>query len=227
MVFAGYYSMNTRKLACLSSRQQKQLSNWVLPSLLHTVERSWQAACSYLKGSLSGGYRLDWFYVGSKTCFPIFFKELSLGVLVLSRVLDQQQARIARTEINEFLKKSLKSLHFNEKEELKFPVLVKKDTEQEVLKTAHDLYLKSSAFMFLTGEELNWKPDVFKNTEGIFICIPSFHKLTYEQKEILINHLSLSSDMLLVLGIADEGLLPPPVKNAFKTKALTAPPVLS
>ena len=203
---------------CLSSKQKEQIIKWWLPGVISYLESRYQTSCIYMNGALSGGYQLDWFYVGSKTCFPLFAGKEALGVLILSAFLDYFEAEKTRKIINEILQDSVNSVSTDRSVKRKkpvFPILVQKNTEEDVLKLAHDLYLQSSDFAFLTGDELQWTEDVFKKMDGIFLCIPSFHKLSNVQKDILINNLPTLQSSSVVLGICTNEELPIDIKDTF------------
>ena len=203
---------------CLSNKQKEQIIKWWLPGVISYLESRYQTSCIYMNGALSGGYQLDWFYVGSKTCFPLFAGKEALGVLILSAFLDYFEAEKTRKMINEILQDSVNSVSTDRSVKRKkpvFPILVQKNTEEDVLKLAHDLYLQSSDFAFLTGDELQWTEDVFKKMDGIFLCIPSFHKLSNVQKDILINNLPSLQSSSVVLGICTNEELPIDIKDTF------------
>lgn len=94
------------------------------------------------------------------------------------------------------------------------PLLIQQDTEELVRHKAHDLYLRSSCFAFLTVDELNWQEGMFQKLNGAFICIPSFYQLTTNQKNILQQDLKNPLPCVLVLGMkVDES--PPAEINQF------------
>ena len=97
-----------------------------------------------------------------------------------------------------------------------FPLLLKKGKKEDLLKQAHELYLKTSSFAFLNTEDLNWKKGVFHEMKGVFVCVPFFHQLSDFQKKILIQ--DLLKDKLscrLVMGIQEDEELPTKWKDLF------------
>ena len=203
---------------CLSNKQKEQIVKWWLPSVISHLKIRYQTSCIYMSGVLSGGYQLDWFYIGSKTCFPLFAGKDALGILILSSLLDYFEAEKSRKMINRILQDSLNSIDMSRsvrRKEPAFPILVRQDTEEDVLKLAHDLYLQSSDFAFLTGDELQWTENIFKKMDGIFLCIPSFHKLSNVQKEILISNLPFLQSSSVVLGICANEELPSEIQDTF------------
>ena len=202
----------------LSDKQKEQIIRWWLPGVILYLENRYKSSCVYMDGALSGGYQLDWFYVGSKTCFPLFIEKEALGVLILSFLLDYSEAEKTRQMINQVLQESLNNVSidpFMKRKKPVFPILVRQKNEEDVLKLAHDLYLQSSDFAFLTGDELQWTDDVFKKMDGIFLCIPAFHKLSSVQKNILLNNLSHLQSSSVVLGICADEDLPVDIKDTF------------
>ena len=203
---------------CLSHKQKEQIVKWWLPGVISRLKHRYQTSCIYMSGVLSGGYQLDWFYIGSKTCFPLFAGKEALGVLILSSLLDYFEAEKTRKFINQILQDSLNSMEMNSpvsRKKVAFPILIRQHTEEDVLKLAHDLYLQSSDVAFLTGDELQWTENVFKKMDGIFLCIPSFHKLSNIQKDILLNNLSHLRSSSVVLGICTNEELPSEIKDTF------------
>jgi hypothetical protein len=97
-----------------------------------------------------------------------------------------------------------------------FPLLLKKGKKEDLLKQAHELYLKTSSFAFLNTEDLNWKKGVFHEMKGVFVCVPFFHQLSDFQKKILIQDLLRDSlSCRLVMGIQEGEELPTEWKNLF------------
>ena len=98
-----------------------------------------------------------------------------------------------------------------------FPLLLKQGKKEDLLKQAHELYLRTSSFAFLNTEDLNWKKGVFQEMNGVFVCVPFFHQLSDFQKKILIQ--DLLKDKLscrLVMGIQKEEELPANWKDLFR-----------
>lgn len=116
--------------------------------------------------------------------------------------------------------KNLSSENTEKKNKTFFPILVEKEKQNRLLKTAYSLYLKSSCFAFLTAEDFEWKDNIFQELNGIFVCIPSFHNLSFFQKDILTQALlqkKLSCPM--VLGVEEKKSLPPDCQKLFHTFA--------
>ena len=118
-------------------------------------------------------------------------------------------------------KQSLKNLNpgnIEKKNKTFFPVLVEKEQENKLLKTAYSLYLKSSCFAFLTAEDFEWKDNIFQELNGIFVCIPSFHNLSFFQKDILTQALLQKKfSCPMVLGVEEKESLPPDCQKLFHT----------
>ncbi|MDE0119497.1 MAG: hypothetical protein OXM55_05765 [Bdellovibrionales bacterium] len=90
-----------------------------------------------------------------------------------------------------------------------FPLLLQRKKRECLLKEAHDIYLKTKAFAFLSTEDLKWENGVFQKMEDVFLCVPSFSGLSLFQKEVLIQSL-LKKELPgpLVVGIHKEEELP-------------------
>ena len=203
----------------LTSSQKEQILKWHLPPLLDRLQYKHSAECVYMEGELSVEQKLAWFYISSKTVFPLFAAKEPLGFLVLSTLLDYTSAEETRTLIDQVLQENLNSLCINgfkkQNSQPVFPILIQKNKEEEILKTAHDLYLKSSELAFLNGNELQWTDNVFNKIEGLFICIPSFYNLAGFQKNILINSLPILTSAVLALGQPVDQELPEEVRTVF------------
>ncbi len=97
-----------------------------------------------------------------------------------------------------------------------FPLLLRQGKKEDLLKQAHELYLKTSSFAFLNADDLNWKEGVFHEMNGVFVCVPFFHQLSDVQKKILIQ--DLLKDTLschLVMGVQKDEELPTEWKDLF------------
>ena len=114
--------------------------------------------------------------------------------------------------------KSSKQRDIKEKEDRSFfPLLLKQGKKEDLLKQAHELYLKTPSFAFLNTEDLNWKEGIFQEMNGVFVCVPFFHQLSDFQKKVLIQ--DLLQDKLscrLVMGIQKEEELPTNWKDLFR-----------
>ena len=98
-----------------------------------------------------------------------------------------------------------------------FPLLLKQGKKEDLLKQAHELYLKTSSFAFLNTEDLNWKEGVFQEMSGVFVCVPFFHQLSDFQKKVLNQDLLQKKlSCHLVMGIQKEEELPEEWKNLFR-----------
>ena len=97
----------------------------------------------------------------------------------------------------------------HEKTDQYFPLLLRQNKKEEVLKIAHDLYLKTTDFAFLNTEDLKWKKKVFQEMQGVFVCVPSFRDLSPFQKKVLKEDLvSKKLSCKLVLGFSKKDLTP-------------------
>lgn len=100
-----------------------------------------------------------------------------------------------------------------------FPVLLRKNKKEELLKMAHDLYLNTSAFAFLNTEDFKWKKGVFREMNGVFVCIPSFKELSDFQKTVLKQALLKKSlPSFLVMGFPEKEKLPKEWTSLFSFK---------
>ena len=88
---------------------------------------------------------------------------------------------------------------------LDFPLLLKGKARPELLKTAHDIYLKTPSFAFLNAEDMIWKENVFQELKQVFVCVPSLYALLPFQKQILIKALSQKKlSCYLTVGLCDK-----------------------
>ncbi len=97
-----------------------------------------------------------------------------------------------------------------------FPLLLPKNKKSELLKMAHNLYLKTSAFAFLNTEAFKWKKGIFQEMNGVFVCIPSFEELSDFQKKVLRQDLKKNCPSFLVMGFRKT--LPEEWVSIFKSK---------
>ena len=97
-----------------------------------------------------------------------------------------------------------------------FPLLLKQENKEEILKTAHELYLKTSSFAFLNTDDLKWKEGIFREMNGIFVCVPSFHQLSVLQKDILMQDISKKHlSCPLVVGVQKKENIPTKWRDLF------------
>ncbi len=90
-----------------------------------------------------------------------------------------------------------------------FPLLLKGGAKSALLKTAHDIYLKTPSFAFLNAEDMIWKKNVFQELQQVFVCVPSFYALSPVQKRILIKALSQKKlSCYLTVGLGEKESLP-------------------
>ncbi len=158
-----------------------------------------------------------------KTGFPILMGKDSFGVIIVLRALAMEEAQSVRDFIDSyfqklFLYRTRTGIHspvcFSAEENKKlssdhFPLLLQRKKKDSLLKEAHDIYLKTKAFAFLNTEDLKWEEGVFQEMEDVFLCVPSFPRLSLFQKTVLIQSL-LKKELPgpLVVGIQEEEDLP-------------------
>ena len=90
-----------------------------------------------------------------------------------------------------------------------FPLLLKGKNGEDLLKTAHEFYLKTSSFAFLNTEDFIWKEGVLQEMKEVFVFVPSFHCLSSFQKRVLIQGLlEQKLNCYLVVGLKEKENLP-------------------
>ena len=193
----------------ISASQKRAIIEWEIPHLIKFFKARYQLSMVYIVASKllkKKEFLLDPFNFDGKTYFPLRVGGQFVGVLVCFKNVKQ----IYIEEINQHIQRYL-----NRNQPL-YPLLIKRTKKEELLKTAHELYLKSSCFAFLNTEDLKWTEGIFQEMKGVFVCVPSFYQLSYLQKKILIH--DLTKDQLschLVIGVKDQEPLPLEWKSFF------------
>ena len=209
-------------LKTLSDNQKKRIIQWEIPYLICSLKKEYQVCVMHLSAPVVfPAYKNRWFIFKEKTGFPVFLGENSLGVLVCFQPLDPVKAQKIRRFIDYYFQKENKIKQpqqvLNERREKSlFPLLIKRKKKQECLKTAHELYLKTTSFAFLNAEDLKWKQGVFHEMNGVFVCVPSFQQLSSFQKSILSQDLIKEKlPCWLVMGVQEQETLPLEWKSLF------------
>ena len=215
----------------LSDIQKMRIINWEIPYLIFVLEKKYQITSIQIVDSPSFlDYENNWFLFDGNTGFPLFIGDIFLGVLICFQSLESSKAQGIKIFIDDYLQKVLFKISLEENQpssdkgkktaghdnRLTYPLLLEQETKKELLKSAYDMYLKSSCFAFLNTEDLKWEKGIFQQMKGVFICIPSFQQLSVSQKEILIQDLSKKSlSCHLVLGIQEKKDLPSEWRKLF------------
>ena len=85
------------------------------------------------------------------------------------------------------------------------------EQEAEVIKKAHQLFARSHCFAFVLLSELKWEEKLLEKLKNVFICVPAFHKLSYQQKHQLKK--ALKGRRAAVVAIGRRGKLKPGPKH--------------
>jgi len=181
--------MNKKINPSLSYNQKRKILNWDIPYIVSSLEKQYDLKVMHLNSAFS--IKKDFFCFDNKTAFPLSLGENNLGMILCFKVLKTTKA----VKISQFIKSHLK------KDKYLFPLLIKKQKEEELLKLAYNIYLQSACFSFLNTKDLQWKKGVFQNLNGVFVYIPSFYQLSGFQKKILIQELlNKTSSCHMVVG---------------------------
>ena len=221
----------SEKHVAINESDKRRIIQWEIPHFIQLLEREYKVSFAHI-------ITPDYFYKAAfletkeqftlerKIIFPFFIGKKFFGVLVCFDPLNYKQRGHISTCINQWLEKIYLKYALNKKHNMKdlkdissFPLLLKKDKKEDLLKTAHELYLNTSSFAFLNSEDMQWKENCFRKMRGVFVCIPSFHQLSDSQKEILTQDLkSKKLKCRLVMGVRQkEKPLPPLLKKLFSS----------
>lgn len=209
-------------MEALSTIQRTRIISWEIPYLILILEKKYQITSMQVVDSPAFlDYENKWFLFDRNTGFPLFVGDIFLGVLICFQALESSKAQRVKNFIDDYLQKvifkiSLEDKSFSDKEKKQiphkepvYPLLLEQETKEELLKSAYDMYLKSSCFAFLNTEDLKWEKEIFRQMKGVFVCIPSFRQLNCFQKNILIQELLRKPlSYHLVLGIQEKEVLP-------------------
>ena len=209
------------KKSVVSIGQREQITRWWMPALLSSLKKKYNLSILYIEEPLSVDSKKNWFYVDRKICFPLFVEGLSIGCIVsLSELSSLQSVEDIRWSIDSYLTQIHSEVFFNRSSIQKESenslllyskpfVLIKGKTEKEIIQKSHGLYLKTHSFAFLVMNEKEWLKAVsLENMDGVFICIPSFYKLSTQHKRILKKELGKPLPCIVSLGWVEGYSLP-------------------
>ena len=217
--------------------QKEQILRWWIPALLSSLKKSHGLSVLYMEEPLAVDSKKNWFYVDRKICFPLFVKDLSIGCVVsLSPVTSLEIVQDIRHSIDFYLYQisSWVFLHpppsLSEESRQILPVysgsplLIRGRTEKEIIQKSHKLYLKTDHFAFLVMNEEEWLKTVsLGSMDGVFICIPSFYKLSVPQKRILKKEFKKPLSCSVSLGLIEPHVLPSEWESFFIRPVATSP----
>ena len=205
----------------LSERQKKQIIRWWIPALILLLKKKYKVSALYIEEMLPVDNYDGWFFVDKNICFPLCIENIPLGFVVsLSDICDVRVIQKIRHSVDEHLKKLSSGMFLNpfalkQKSPSSLPVaqqsfiIIRKKTEREIIKESHRMYLKTNNFAFLVMDEEEWLEGVsFEDMEDVFICIPSFYKLSVQQKGILREALQKPLMCFLSIGLIGNNVFP-------------------
>ena len=196
--------LETRKTV-LSRGQKKRILQWKIPHLIATLKKEKGLSFTYLSEPLAlSPNTTQSFVFNGHIGFPLFAGVESLGLLLCFNKLTVSQKKYIRQQIDLYL-----LLEPQKEGVLSFPLLIRKENQVALLRTAHKIYLQTPAFAFVNADDLKWQEGLFKNMNGVFVCIPFFHRLSVGQKQILAQELSQKKlPCRVVMGLRPKDTLP-------------------
>ena len=230
--FAYILSMKQVITKTLSKSQKKRLFQWEIPHLIYTLKKEQGLAFTHLQEPVAlPPNTTENFVFNGHICFPLFAGRESLGLLLCFHSLSAKQKKQIRRQIDSFLLISIgetlkgfptKALCLNQGNqkqrliEFSFPLLLKSEKQSSILKQAHKIYLKTPSFAFVHADDLKWQKGLFQNMNGVFVCVPFFHKLSDHQKHILEQELSQKNlPCRVVMGLRQKDTLPKKWESFF------------
>ena len=201
--------------AHLTVGERKRLYRWEIPHLICALRVRHRVSAVHLPASLPVGKKPCGLMLGDgRTGFPLFVEGRSLGMLICSGALGYREVLEVRKFIDSYMREAVLKLRVAPVKHR--PVLLKGKKREEFLRLAHELYLGTRAFAFLTAEDLSWEEGVFRKIGGVFVCVPSFSALSLRQKKILMRDLLQKKlPCHLALGAHSEESLPPGLEDLF------------
>ena len=200
----------------ISNSQKKRIFQWEIPHLIFTLKKEQGLVFTHLSEPLSlPPGTTESFVFNGHTGFPLFAGRESLGLLLCFNNLNERQKKYIRQQIDLYLqdifslKKDFSNIRRGKEKTFSFPLLLRNETQSVILKKAYKIYLKTPSFAFVNAEDLNWQKGLFKSMNGVFVCIPFFHQLSFDQKQILkqeISHKKLPCRV--VMGLREKDTLP-------------------
>ncbi len=235
--FAGIKSMKQVKKGSVHNQsQKKRIIQWEIPHLISVLKKEQGLSLMHMDLPLNlPPATTDSFVFNGHIGFPLFMGVESLGFLVCFNRLNRARQKQIRHWIDKSLQKALlrtssdsaditpSSLEQSPAKKTSpeqttrnkpgpassnFPMLIRGERPEEMLKTAHKIYLKTPAFAFVNAEDLKWKEGLFQNMKGVFVCVPFFHRLSSAQRQILRTALSCPPlPCRLVMGVRKQDIL--------------------
>ena len=210
--------------------QKKRIIQWEIPHLISVLKKEQGLSLMHMDLPLNWPpATTDSFVFNGHIGFPLFIGVESLGFLVCFNRLNMARKKQIRHWIDKGLQKALLNINpngqqadtaqpnkisINRKRDkapfaLNFPMLIRSEKPGDMLKIAHKIYLKTPAFAFVNAEALKWKEGMFQNMNGVFVCVPFFHRLSVAQRHILKKALSCPPlPCRLVMGVRKQDVLP-------------------
>ena len=197
-----------KKGYAISCSQKKRILQWEIPHLIFTFKKEQGLAFTHLSEpvALPLGTTENFVFNGH-TSFPLFAGQESLGLLLCFNNLTNKQKKYIRQKIDFHLQNVQPVMEKENKPS--FPLLLKGEKSSALLKTAHKIYLQTPSFAFVNADDLKWQRGFFKNMNGVFVCVPFFHRLSVDQKHILRQELSRKNlPCRVVMGLRKQDTLP-------------------
>ena len=192
----------------ISFSQKKRIFQWEIPHLIFILKKEQGLAFTHLSEpvALPAG-TTESFVFNGHTSFPLFAGQESLGLLLCFNNLTDRQKKHIRQQIDKHLQNAWQAM--GKESAFSFPLLLKGEKPSVLLKKAHKIYLNTSSFAFVNADDLKWQRGLFKNMNGVFVCVPFFHQLSVDQKHILEKELSHKNlPCRVVMGLRKKDTLP-------------------